>query len=106
MERSQQRIAADLEAEAGIMVHIRESGRPYAAWYVGIAKDPRERLFQGHGVDEARDWWIFRQASSSETAREIERYFVTVLGTDGGPGGGDSESVFVYAYLKSEHTRP
>ena len=45
-------------------------------------------------------------AASSDVAREVERYFVSILGTDGGLGGGDADSVFVYAYLKGQHTKP
>ena len=55
---------------------------------------------------EKGDWWIYRQASSSEVAREIESYFVDTLGTDGAPGGGDETTDMVYAYKKAAHTNP
>jgi hypothetical protein len=81
-------------------------GGVYSQWYVGISKAPRARLFDGHRVQENRDAWIFSQAESNQSARQIEAYFVETLGTHGGLGGGDLESDFVYAYKKNGHTSP
>ncbi len=86
--------------------HIAKGGGGSRAWYVGISKDGRERLFNGHGVREEGDWWIYRTATSAQVAREIEDYFVTTLGTDGGTGGGDTAADMVYAYKKASHTDP
>jgi len=85
--------------------YIRERGGGYGAWYVGISIDARDRLFNGHKVREKGDSWIYRQANSSTTAREIEDHFVNTLGTDGGTGGGDYPHE-VYAYKKAPHTSP
>ncbi len=71
--------------------------------YVGISKDPRTRLFNGHCVDEEKDIWIFRKASSSTAARELEQELLG-LGASGGPGGGDEDSVYVYAYKMTSKT--
>jgi hypothetical protein len=57
-------------------------------------------------VPEENSWWIFREASSSIIAREVENYFVNTLGTDGGSGGGDQSSIYVYAYKKTSSTNP
>jgi hypothetical protein len=100
MADSEDKIKSDLEA------HIAKGGGGCSAWYVGIAKDPRDRLFNGHGVQQKGDWWIYRQAQSSDAARSVESHFVGSLGTDGGTGGGDPDSRFVYAYKKNAHTRP
>jgi len=89
-----------------ILDYIKRCGGLYGSWYVGITSDPQKRLFSEHGVREKGDSWIFRDASSVEEARAIEQYFVNSLGTDGGSGGGDASSRFVYAYKKSAHTRP
>ena len=86
--------------------HIREEGSGYRVWYVGISKDARDRLFNGHNVPEKNAWWIIRQASSESVAREIESYFVNSLGTDGGTGGGDQFSNKIYAYKKTAQTNP
>ena len=73
-------------------------------WYVGITANPRNRLFNDHGVDEHNGAWIFRQASSAAAAREVEMAYVEA-GHAGGPGGGDDTAVFVYAYLITNETR-
>jgi hypothetical protein len=100
MAKGKQEIINDIKK------HIQDGGGGYSAWYVGIASDARDRLFNNHGVSEKDDWWIYRQASSSQVAREIEVYFVNILGTDGGAGGGDETTDTVYAYKKSSHTNP
>ena len=85
---------------------MQKRGGEYSAWYVGISKDAKDRLFNDHSVREKKDNWIYRSASSSQTAREVEDYFVNTLGTDGGTGGGDETSDMVYAYKKAKHTNP
>ena len=89
-----------------IMQHIRDCGGPVSTWYVGIASDPQTRLFNNHQVHENGDAWIFRNTPSHEIARAIEQYFVSRVGTDGGPGGGDVNSIHVYAYKKTRSTNP
>jgi hypothetical protein len=86
--------------------HIDRSRAPYSSWYVGISKDARDRLFSDHKVNEKNAWWIYRQTSSTQIAREIEDYFVNTLDTDGGPGGGDEDADMVYAYWKENYTDP
>ncbi len=86
--------------------HIDRSRAPYSSWYVGISKDARDRLFSDHKVNEKDAWWIYRQTSSTQIAREIEDYFVNTLDTDGGPGGGDEDADMVYAYWKENYTDP
>jgi len=86
-----------------IKAHIAKSGVGYNAWYTGISKNPRDRLFDDHGV---REWYIYRQAFSSNAARNVEDYFVNTLGTDGDVGGGDENADCVYAYKKTTHTNP
>lgn len=89
-----------------ITTHIQRCGGNYSAWYVGISKDAKDRLFNGHNIREKKDAWIFRTACSSQVARDIEEYFVNTLDTDGGTGGGDNTSDIVYAYKKAAHTNP
>jgi hypothetical protein len=91
---------------ADIRAHIAQGGGGYSKWYVGITKDVDSRLFNHHGVKKSGDWWIYREAYSSESARAVEDYFVNRCGTDGDVGGGDDESTFVYAYKKAAHTDP
>ena len=85
--------------------HIENRGGAFSSWYVGIAADARDRLFNDHSVEEEADKWIIRKATSSSVARTVEKYFIEEKGTKGGPGGGDENSKFVYAYKIQRHTR-
>lgn len=91
-----------VKTEAEIIIeierYISNCGGTFSSWYVGIAADPRDRLFNDHSVDEMNDNWIFRTATSSSVARKIERYFIFTKGTKGGSGGGDENSKSVYAF--------
>jgi hypothetical protein len=83
-------VISDIEA------HIARGGGGYAAWYCGIAAAPRDRLFNDHNVAE-KSWWIYRDCGSDLIARQVESYFHR-MGCLGGPGGGDRDTRFVYAY--------
>lgn len=84
--------------------YIRQFRRPYAEWYVGIASNPRDRLFVDHCVSETGDRWIFRDAGTDSAARALEQAFLNA-GCKGGDGGGDYTTKFVYAYLITNSTR-
>lgn len=88
-----------------INAHMRSCGGKASDWYVGIAADPRDTLFNRHGVTEQGGIWIYRQATSDSVARQVEKAYLD-SGHDGGPGGGDASTVYVYAYLKSRGTAP
>ena len=75
-------------------------------FYVGISRSPRERLSKGHNVDLSIETWAIFPASSYQTARSVEAYFVNEMKTGGGPDGGDETADFVYAFKKNRHTRP
>ena len=100
MPKSQQEIVDDIKS------HIQERGGDHCDWYVGISKDAKDKLFNGHRVKEKRDVWIYRKSNSPHIAREVEGYFVNTLNTDGNTGGGDDVSDMVYAYKKAKHTNP
>jgi Uncharacterized protein conserved in bacteria (DUF2188) len=68
-----------------------------AHWYVGIAADPRDRLFNEHNVDEENGIWIYEKATSDAVGRSVEEVYLDT-GHDGGGGGGDKSSVYVYSY--------
>ncbi len=85
--------------------HIASRGGSYSEWYVGIAKDPEQRLFVDHNVNENTDKWIHKETSSSTIARNVEDYFVNKLHTDGDVGGGDNTTKHVYAFRKNSHTK-
>lgn len=95
--------------------YMRPFGGYYSDWYVGVASDPRQRLFVDHrvrekdtivnGVRQPCDAWIFRECKDDAAARSVEDYFLG-KGCDGGPGGGDRSTRHVYAYRKARHTNP
>jgi len=85
--------------------HMKQEGNGYRNWYVGITSDPRARLFDEHQVSETNGWWIFRTATTTDSARAVEDHFLA-LGCDGGPGGGDTRTRCVYAYRKTFNTAP
>lgn len=85
--------------------YIYKGGGGYADWYIGIATDPRVRLFNDHSVEKESDSWIFRDCNTDANARNVEEYFLN-KGCDGGAGGGDSSTKYAYAYKKNSHTRP
>lgn len=100
MSQTKQEIISDIK---GYMANF--PSNKSSDWYVGIAAIPRERLFIDHNVNEKNGVWIFREAQSSNSAREVEQYFFDQLKTSGGPGGGDSTTKFVYAYLITSTTK-
>ncbi len=95
---SEQSIAAEIEA------HIRQCGGRYGDWYAGVASDPRTRLFNDHNLSEKGDAWIYRDCGSDSAARRVEDNLLR-KGCDGGPGGGDKSTKYVYAYKKNGHTK-
>ncbi|WKZ28526.1 MAG: hypothetical protein QY323_03210 [Patescibacteria group bacterium] len=72
-------------------------------WYVGIAANPRKRLFEDHGVAE-NGAWIFNDAGHDQHARDTETYLLD-QGFDGGSGGGDGTTTYVYAFRKTSSTK-
>lgn len=84
---------------------IQQRGECYEDFYVGISKNAARRLFGEHNVEHNAPTWIYMDAEDSSTARAIEMHFL-VLGCEGGSGGGDDESTFVYAYKMTGETKP
>jgi len=88
---------------ADIKAYVTKNGGTYSQWYVGIATDARQRLFNDHAVKENGDAWIYSPCGTSSAARAIEKYFLA-QGMKGGSGGGDEGSGYVYAYRIAGHT--
>lgn len=91
-----------------IVDYMSQEGLSIQDWsevYVGVSKDAEDRLFNGHQVQKEKDAWIYKPATSSTVARDVESHFLG-LGCDGGPGGGDETAIYVYAYKKAAHTNP
>lgn len=88
-----------------IVEHIGKQGGSPSTWYCGIASDWDKRLFTEHKVPREHHWYIVRQCHTNEDARAVERALCQ-YSCDGGPGGGDYTTVYVYAYLKGSMTDP
>ena len=99
MSLSAQQIIADINA------YMQQHGGTNSSWYVGIASDVHQRLFGDHGVSKDQGVWIYRQAISSAVARSAEKAYLAAR-CDGGSGGGDNSTVYVYAYRKTASTNP
>ena len=78
---------------------------PYRDWYIGIASNPHTQLFREHNVDLNNSWWVIKKADNAEEAGRIQRAIIREYGTDGGNGGHDERSIYVYAYKKTGTTR-
>ena len=89
----------------GIVAHINKQGGAYSSWYCGIASNWVSRLFEDHQVPKEGHPYIARHCYDNESARNVEKALVE-LGCDGGAGGGDDTTIYVYAYLKGTMTNP
>ena len=88
-----------------IVAHIKKQGGIYSNWYCGITSDWEDRLFNDHQVPRKDYWYIARQCYNDNDARIVESALLR-FGCDGGAGGGDQTTVYVYAYLKGTMTTP
>lgn len=91
------------QAVTDIAAYMSQHASVYGNWYVGVASDPRARLFTDHAVSEQTGAWIYRTCATSDDARAVEDHFLA-KGTKGGPGGGDSTTKSVYAYMITRST--
>ena len=73
-------------------------------WYVGIATDVENRLFNNHNVDKKNGHWCYKKASSEEETRDTESYLLDNYDFKGDTGGGD-KPVYVYAYKITSTTK-
>jgi hypothetical protein len=64
-----------------IRSYIKKGGGNPSDWYVGIAKKPREMLFNHHNLT-GNDGCICMHVDSQQMTREVCDYLVNVLGTD------------------------
>ena len=100
---------SSIQACNGMVEHINkqieQQNGSYPDWYCGITSNIAKRLYEEHSVPE-KDWWLtIRKCFSDGDARIVEAELLE-LGCDGGEGGGDEDTVYVYAYLKGNITNP
>lgn len=81
-----------------IDAHLQKSGGgQYSDFYVGVAKNASERLFNEHLVQEKGQWWIYVTASSPEVAHKVEQHYLD-LGMRGGNNESEPDAYKVYCY--------
>jgi len=89
---------------AEIEAYIDGNGGIYSNWYVGITNDLEKRLFGDHNVDKKKGNWYSKKASTIDIARSVEEYFFDEHETQGDTGGGNNDSVYIYAYEVTDKT--
>jgi hypothetical protein len=89
-----------------IKKYIIKSKGDYSLWYAGVSSNAPNSLFNVHKVKEKGDRWIYTTAISPQVAREVEKYLIIVLRTDGEVGSGEEDAKMVFAYKKAMHTDP
>ncbi len=82
---------------AQIENHVSLHGGGYSAWYVGITSDPTDRIVNGHNANSQRNAAMYWDAQNEETVRVIEQHFID-KGCQGGGGGGNWDTRYVYVY--------
>ena len=92
-----------MSIEQEIDQRIQKSGAGYREWYVGLAVDPKARLFVDHNVNEASGAWYFRDAGTVAGAQDIEAIFLK-KGCKGGAIRRDV-SQHIYAYKMTRTTK-
>ena len=74
-----------------------------SSWYIGITNNPNNALFVRHNVQRVDPWAHFR-CLNAQIARKVEEYLLLTLGAQGDTGGGDDDSIYVYAYKITNRT--
>lgn len=88
------------------LAYIKEFDPTFANWYVGIADQPKQVLFDQHGVRDDEDPWLYKQLLTNRAARTVQDYFLDHLRTGGTRANEHSENFdCVYLYKIAAHTR-
>lgn len=77
------------------------SGGDYSDYYVGITNDVDRRLKEHNASIDFCHVWC--EANDTTEARAAEQALIN-KGMDGGEGGGDKRSFFVYCYQITDYT--
>ena len=83
---------------------IHNFGDAYYQWYVGIAADPEQKLFNDHFVNRKNDAWKYENAGSVKNALTIEKYLVEKFGAQADEDSAELNTTYVYAYRISDTT--
>jgi hypothetical protein len=97
------RIPNAQEVRDAIIRRINDSEIAFSEWCVGVAADPRTRLFADHRVGKNVPW-IFRDTGSEEAAMAIREFIIDTYGTKGNSWNGEGTARYIYAYAVTEKT--
>ena len=74
--------------------YVKEFGADFSAWSVGVAEDAAAALFRDHGVDEARDIWLWKPEVSPAAAAMVRDW---ICGRQGATAlVGEGRQVFLF----------
>lgn len=96
------------QAKFELLAYIKEFDTAFKSWCVGISANPKQALFDIHGVRDEQDPWLYKQLLSHRAAQLVRDHFVEHLGAVGAPNPevADPEDVdCVFLYKIAQHTR-
>jgi hypothetical protein len=70
------------------LAYIKEFDPTFSNWYVGLADQPRQALFEHHGVRDAEDPWLYKQLLTNRAARTVPAIFHRTPEDGGRSAGG------------------
>ena len=74
--------------------YVKEFGADFSAWSVGVSEDAPAALFHEHGIDEARDIWLWKPAVSPAAAAMVRDW---LCGRQGAAAlAGEGRQVFLF----------
>ncbi len=88
------------EIVRGIQNHIDKYDSKATDWYIGIAINIRNKLFEAHKVSEENGVWIYRAAENHRVAKEIKKHFVS-LGLKNNDEDDDQSGTVIFVYKSS-----
>ncbi|TFZ56739.1 hypothetical protein E4V01_18105 [Methylorubrum sp. Q1] len=74
--------------------YVKEFGADFSAWSVGVTEDASAALFHEHGIDEARDIWLWKPAVSPVAAAMVRDWICTRQGA--AALAGEGRQVFLF----------
>lgn len=86
-----------------IIRYVRNQGGVFSEWYVGVASDPAQKLFESHGVNEYN--WTYLPCGDEGTAQFIQSHLKNNLGFDGRDHEAGIKNPHIYVFRKGFHTK-
>ncbi len=96
------------QAKFELLAYIKEFDTTFSSWCVGLAANPKQALFDVHGVRDEQDPWLYKQLLRHSAALIVRNHFVEHLGAVGAPDSeaADLEDIdCVFLYKIAQHTK-